>query len=297
MICACFFNVYLFGIQIYSLSFYLCPECSTKPYNLVLLLDASNSMRHNWAKEYKFAYQFYKTLKIDANIHPKSHLGLIYFASYPYTVLRLNNYQYQDAGSFEKKLKELETRGRERAFQKQGGSSTCTARAIDEASKMFQNISSNRKSVQNVLVLVTDGVSDQGQGMDNENLTSLVNDLKGNCKVSIMTVGVGLNKLEAGNKRKALKVLNFIASKSDVRGKKGNLFYGYDNFETLPKDVQKMALAICIPSVSNETSGKNINPIWTGGEAKWPPLRVFAKISQKRFRRASRNFVNFKTYI
>ena len=208
--------------------------------------------------EYKFAYKFYKTLKIDANTNPKSHLGLIYFATYPYTVLNLNNYQYQDVGSFEKKLKELETGGRERAFQKQGGSSTGTARALDKASKMFYNIPNNRKSVQNVLVLVTDGVSDQGQGMDNANLTSLVNDLKGNWKVSIMTVGVGLNKLEAGNKRKALKALNFIASKSDVRGKKRKLFYGYDNFKTLLKDVQKMALAICIPSFSNKNSGKYI---------------------------------------
>ena len=222
----------------------------------MLLLDASYSIRCNWAKEYNFAYQLYKTLQIDANTNPKSHLGLIYFASYPYTVLNRNNYQYQDAGSFEKKLKELKTRGRERAIQKQGGSSTGTARAIDEASKMFYNIPNTRKSLQNALVLVTDGVSDRGQGMDNPNLISMVNDLKENWKVSIMTVGVSLNKLKAGNKRKALKALNFIASKSDVRGRKRNLFYEYDNFETLLKDVQKMALAICIPSVSNENSGK-----------------------------------------
>ena len=225
----------------------------------MLLLDASYSIRDNWAKEYDFAYQLYKTLKIDANTNPKSHLGLIYFASYPSTVLKLNSYQYQNAESFEKKLKELETRGRKRALSKQSGSTTGTARAIDEASKMFYNLPNSRKSLQNVLVLITDGVSDQGQGMDNPNLISTVNDLKENWKVSIMTVGVRLNKLKAEEETGALEALNFIASKSDVRGGKRNLFYEYDNFKTLLKDVQKMALAICIPSVSNENSGKYIS--------------------------------------
>ena len=220
-----------------------------------MVLDASHSIKEFWKDEYKFASELYKTLHIsDDSSNPKSHLGLIYFAVDAIPVLRLNDEINQNPAAFEKKLEELRIKGQEQANSKKR-SSTFTANAIIEVSKMFKNVPTNRKSLQNVLVFITDGVSYKrnrlSQGIENMTLVSTLNDLKNNERVLIMTIGVRLNHLKADQLKRANKELNFIASTIDQQGQQKILFYPFNNFQALLKDVAGLAKAICKPSQTN----------------------------------------------
>ena len=221
-----------------------------------MVLDASHSMKEFWKNEYKFARELYKTLRIsDDTSNPKSHLGLIYFAVDAISVLRLNDKVNQNPAAFEKKLEELKIKGQEQANSKLL-SETYTTNAIVEASKMFKNVPSNRKSLQNVLVFITDGVSyhrgTMSQGIENMTLDSTLRDLKKTEIVLIMTIGVRLNQLKAEELKRANKELNFIASTIiDKQRQNKTLFYPFNNFQTLLKDVADLAKAICKPSQTN----------------------------------------------
>ena len=199
-----------------------------KAANVIVVLDASGSMKNEWQKQVSFVGNLTRDFEFGPN---KSHMGIIYFGSISVVHLDMNT-KGMNKNEIDKKLRDL--RNVEKSISPDNYTSTDLA--LKDAVKMFQGVSEERQEIPRILVVVTDGESSDKSSVLVDPILKL-QDLK----VIRLTIGVGLQQLGESRRRKALKELDAMAS--TVANKK--LTYELKTFDLLLEDVNKFIQTVC----------------------------------------------------
>ena len=199
-----------------------------KPMDLVLILDASGSVKNDWGKEVSFAEKFVDQFEVG---HNKTHIGVIYFGSDTFRHVDLNKEEGYTENMLRQKVNQLEKVGKYIRHN-----FTETSDALDEAVFMFCESPPERKPLPKLLVVLTDGHSTYGSH-------ALKNPVKRlhDQNVVRLTLGVNLHKLKPRKRFKAVRELEYIASKHE--GKR--LAFNMNGFNNLLRMVSSFANTVC----------------------------------------------------
>ena len=199
--------------------------CKTS-VDLVILLDASGSIKQDWVKEVQFAQNVINNFQIGPDA---ARVGIIYFGSKSVRHLDINK-ESSDNAAVQQKLNSLYEVG-----QYIKDNYTVTHAALEDAVKMFRDIPQKRQNIPKLVMVLTDGES-----TEHSKVISPVEDLK-QLNVIRLTIGVALQFLGPKRRAQAKRELEFMAS--TVGGKQLN--FEIDNFNVLLASVNRFAKTIC----------------------------------------------------
>ena len=180
---------------------------------------------HEWELEVDFAEKLIKKFDVSQK---GTHMGVIYFGTYAFQQIDLNELDGSSSYLISEKMKDLKTRFVGDRYHNK----TRTDLALRMADEMFKQTPKTRKKPK-TLVVVTDGISSYGMNY----LLQPIKNLKGS-HVTIMTVGVGLNRLSGIWRLEAEKELKYMASKDD-------LYFQIGKFEKLADAIKDLREYIC----------------------------------------------------
>ncbi|XP_065672703.1 uncharacterized protein LOC105845300 isoform X5 [Hydra vulgaris] len=163
------------------------------------IIDSSGSLQNHYHQEIEFLKSLAKTFKISNN---GAHAGVVTFSSRAELSIKLN--QYFDEDQFERAIDKI-------AYM---GSVTRIDLALRKALEMFDEINGARKSIPQILFLLTDGEQYAGKGVVDEDPVKIAKLLRDK-GIVIFAIGIGsavrqsqLSNI-AGSSEKAFLANNF----------------------------------------------------------------------------------------